>query len=505
MPDMIETLLHALNQEALANLDAARQIPHHGESGRARENIMAAVIAKLLPGNFSVSTGFVIDARGRRSRQIDLVVYRTDYHPVFSVGGIEHFVVESVAAVIENKAAVTSRSTFRQAAENIKSVKSLDRTNRGKNRTLLGNERWMEVDPNNHYHQILGAILTEESLANDTLREEWTNFCLANERNLWPNFYADVRHFFASYLASIIPFRQTSNTAEAKRFYISADVPVLGIPPLINFIRELITFLRVTPLIDYYPSDYLGAPDIGGHSWALDLELLSSQQVKLVSEPLQEDTDEVDTEIIWSDDEGRALILIEVPKLPSTSLEAVVVVAVSPTRDPDRGDYIDHTLETFVNAEKFAGEYFSKRMWDELRGLTIEEKARLHELIAASDAHDLGRLLREVKGRSPIWDRGQPELVWSSGNLEVEAALVGREEEPSNIVISVGRRDSPESRVSKVGIWQYDGVHWNSLASLNSDQLVRLSWEMLHTEYHNLADLLAALSVSDKNHVEPAT
>lgn len=496
MTDMIETLLQALNQEALANLDAAKQIPHPGESGRARENILATVIAKLLPGDFSVSTGFVIDARGQRSKQIDLVVYRTDYHPVFSIGDVKHFVVESVAAVIENKASITSRDTFRQAVENIKSVKSLDRTNRGKNRTLIGNERWIEVDPNNHYHQILGAVLTEESLTNDTLREEWTTFCLANERNLWPNFYADVRHFFASYLASILPFRQTSNTAEARRFYISADVPILGIPPLINFIRELITFLRVTPVIDFDPSDYLGPPDLGGHSWSLDLELLSQSEVKVVSEPLQ-DVDEPNSELIWSDNKGRGFILMQVPKLPSTSLEAVMVVALSSTGDPDQDDYIDHAPEVFINSEKFAAEYFSRRVWDELRGLTIEEKTRLYELIVVSETHDLMPILREVKGRRAIWEPGQPELDWSSGNLKVEAALVGKDEEPSNIVISVAREDSTESQASKIGVWEYDEMHWSSLASLGHGQLVRLSQEMLRTEYYDLAALLAAVSDND--------
>ena len=505
MPDMIKTLLHALNQEALAHLDAAAQIPHPGESGRTRENIMASVIAKLLPGNLSVSTGFVIDATGRRSKQIDLVVYRTDYHPVFSIGGIKHFLVEAVAAVIENKASITSRETFRQAVDNIKSVKSLDRTNRGKNRTLLGSERWMEVDPDNHFHQILGAILTEESLINETLREEWTSFCLTNERNHWPNFYADVRHFFASYLASIVPFRQTSNTAEAKRFYISADVPVLDMPPLINFIRELITFLRITPLIEYHPSDYLGAPDVGGHSWALDLELLGRRQVKVVSEPLRDDddTDGWNSELIWSDDEGRTLILTEVPKLPSTSFGAVVVVALSPTRDPDRSDYIDHAPERFLNTESFAAEYFSKRTWDELQGLTIEEKARLYELVAGSDTSDLLPIMREVKGRRRVWQRGLPELSWSSGDVEVDAILVGKDKEPSNIAVSVVRQDSPGSRISKVGVWQYDETHWDSLASLEGEQLTRLSREMLRTEYSDLAELLAA--VSGKRSSPPAT
>ena len=44
------------------------------------EQIIAAFLGRLLPSSFSISTGFVIDAAGGISRQIDIVIYRNDYH-----------------------------------------------------------------------------------------------------------------------------------------------------------------------------------------------------------------------------------------------------------------------------------------------------------------------------------------------------------------------------------------------------------------------------------------
>ena len=108
--DLTDDIRSALNREVLTELDLARAISHPGESGRAREQIIAAFLDRLLPHSFSISTGFVIDATGAISRQIDIIIYRNDYHPVFEIGGIKHFLVESVAVVIENKASIAATS-----------------------------------------------------------------------------------------------------------------------------------------------------------------------------------------------------------------------------------------------------------------------------------------------------------------------------------------------------------------------------------------------------------
>lgn len=97
-------ILLASVTEALAELDLAQSLTHPGEAGRAREETVRRYIRKFIPDTFAVATGFVMDVHGNVSKQVDIVVYRSDYSPVLDVGGIKHFFVESVAAVIENKA-----------------------------------------------------------------------------------------------------------------------------------------------------------------------------------------------------------------------------------------------------------------------------------------------------------------------------------------------------------------------------------------------------------------
>lgn len=258
--DLIKNILAALNREVLNELDLARAIHHPGESGRAREQIIAAFFRRLLPRVFSVSTGFVIDATGAISKQIDLIIYRNDYHPIFEIGGIKHFLVESVAVVMENKASIASIAAFRQAVENIKTVKTLDRTNRGKNYTLLGSRQGPKVNPNEFQHQIFGAILTEESLSRDTLRNEFLDFLRSNpNRNNWPNFYADVRHLSIYYLKSANPTIATVIPSEAEYLALTDSNSEGFIPPLVQLAYEVLNFLRVAPLVDYSPTDYLWA------------------------------------------------------------------------------------------------------------------------------------------------------------------------------------------------------------------------------------------------------
>jgi hypothetical protein len=253
---LIGDILGALNREVLNELDLAKAISHPGESGRAREQIIAAYFSRLLPQSFSISTGFVIDTTGAISRQIDLVIYRNDYHPVFEIGGIKHFLAESVAVVIENKASIAGTKILHQALENIKSAKSLDRTNRGKNYILDGSKS--QVNPDNFQHQIFGAIVTEESLSRDTLKEEMLGFLRTTpNRNHWPNFYADVRHLSAVYLKSVNPPEGTVIPREARYLGLSDSTSENFIPPLIELAFEVVNFLRVAPTIDFKPTDYL--------------------------------------------------------------------------------------------------------------------------------------------------------------------------------------------------------------------------------------------------------
>jgi hypothetical protein len=132
-------LLDAYNVSAIAALDAiGATVKHPGESGRARERVLSDYLSQFIPAAYGIDTGFVIDSTGAISKQIDMVIYRRDYHPVLRVGGLPFFMVESVVVVAEIKASMGTSRDLLTALENVASVKQLDRTAGGSNVALAG-------------------------------------------------------------------------------------------------------------------------------------------------------------------------------------------------------------------------------------------------------------------------------------------------------------------------------------------------------------------------------
>lgn len=265
----IHDILDSLNRDVLNQLHLASSISHNQEAGRAREEIMRRFLRALTPTNYEIDTGFVIDAHGNTSKQVDIVVYRSDYHPVFEVGGVRHFLVESVAIVIEFKKRIKDRATLVEALDNIKSVKELDRTNHGKNRQLDANALisipprldFQRVNQQVVSHQVFGAVVTEESMTPEVLDDAFFGYLTAHadRTDVWPNLYTDVNKFTIKY--------HVANPAQPGDFYQASPPPVgdgVGrslpsegqVPPLIDLAHEVVDTLRVHPLIDFSPSDY---------------------------------------------------------------------------------------------------------------------------------------------------------------------------------------------------------------------------------------------------------
>jgi hypothetical protein len=271
---LIDDILYRLNREVVDQLIGTRQIHHPAESGRARENVIAEALRRFVPDAFGVSTGFVIDAVGGRSRQQDIVIYRRGYHPVFRVGGIDNFLVESVVAVIQNRASCASRESLLDALDTIASVKALDRTNRGTNYVVHGSNRGEPVNADEFRYQVWGAVVTEASLASATLGEVVIAYLTSHARRLWPNVYADVNG--AAGLFQKDDHASTDVPAEATRWILSdppsdADRPV---PPFVELLSHLGNYLRIVPLVDYSPLSYL--PQYRGQvrAWAIQDEAI---------------------------------------------------------------------------------------------------------------------------------------------------------------------------------------------------------------------------------------
>lgn len=258
MKGVIPEILNALKEEVLTELNLAKSISHPGESGRAREQIIERFLRRIIPSDFSISTGFVFDTTGSISRQVDLVIYRNTYHPVLEIGGIKHFMIESVAAVIENKASIKTKKRLRDALDNIKSVKSLDKSAGGKNYLVVGGNKGDMVDPSDFKTQVFGAIVTEKSLSRPTFIATLFDFFQTNGREVWPNLYIDVHKFAAEYLEGIAPGSNATVVASnAKCLGITDNKSPGFIPPLVELAFEIVNFLRISPTIDFKPTEYI--------------------------------------------------------------------------------------------------------------------------------------------------------------------------------------------------------------------------------------------------------
>lgn len=254
---IIPQILAAMDREVLNDLELTRSIAHPGEGGRARENILKLFLRRIVPEAFGISTGFVIDVHGSISRQIDVVVHRRYYHPLLRIGGIDHFMVESVLAVLEVKASITSTIRLYEALDNIKSVKALDRSGGNRNIVLIDRFPGAALDPDNFAHQVFGAIVTEDSLTSGNLQTQLVEFIQAHPRTLWPNLYVDVNRLSVAY-----------RCRDGKIYAKPQDATGLVLweenrswTPLVELAFELVNYLRVAPLVDYSATSYFEAAD----------------------------------------------------------------------------------------------------------------------------------------------------------------------------------------------------------------------------------------------------
>lgn len=126
--DLRELFLH-LQKDLAGKLETRRSVIGHPTAvGTATEEGWREMLEEYLPKRYCVSKAFVIDSDGRKSHEIDLVIYDRQYSPfLFSQGGAVFIPAESVYAVFEVKQEL-SGETVRYAAEKAASVRALHRT-----------------------------------------------------------------------------------------------------------------------------------------------------------------------------------------------------------------------------------------------------------------------------------------------------------------------------------------------------------------------------------------
>lgn len=111
---------------------------HRSTEGGYREDTWARMLREILPKKFSIATnGFIIDAKGHRSKEIDIIIYDEMYVPyVFQYGEVAQIIpVEAVVAVVQCKSKILNKSNLNEWVKSIRSVKT---TSGGQARTIHG-------------------------------------------------------------------------------------------------------------------------------------------------------------------------------------------------------------------------------------------------------------------------------------------------------------------------------------------------------------------------------
>lgn len=158
MPEIdLMNLYSEMQQEMLKTLDAGSvAFLHPGTKGDNTEANWVRWFRTYLPARYAVDKAIVIDANGRESHQMDLVIYDAQYsYLVFEQQGSKLIPAESVYAVFEVKQNL-NKTHMEYAQEKAGSVRALTRSS-ATIRHAGGEYRPKPL------HQILAGLLTTRS------------------------------------------------------------------------------------------------------------------------------------------------------------------------------------------------------------------------------------------------------------------------------------------------------------------------------------------------------
>jgi hypothetical protein len=154
--DLRRILLHH-EETLLAELGARELFDHPTARGDLGEGPWHRLLGGFLPRRYQVSKAFVLDSRGRRSEQIDLVIHDRHFCPLlFEEDDQRYIPAESVFAVFEIKPTL-DRGVIDYAARKAQSVRALHRTNR----PLV--DRGVARGPREPFEIIAGVLAVESS------------------------------------------------------------------------------------------------------------------------------------------------------------------------------------------------------------------------------------------------------------------------------------------------------------------------------------------------------
>ena len=166
-------VLSAAHSKLMAEIDQIRSsIPHRGESGALIENRIRDHLLTFLPEKVGVSSGFVLDADGSVSRQMDVILFDKANTPrIFANDGAQMFPVESTCAAGEIKTRLDAQS-LGDAFEKCWSYKKLNRRAYYENKSALVRRHTLFGKEHEHWQSIFFCIGSEGASA-ETLLEQY--------------------------------------------------------------------------------------------------------------------------------------------------------------------------------------------------------------------------------------------------------------------------------------------------------------------------------------------
>ena len=117
---MLEQFFSRILQQLQTEVDLINSlVPHNSTKGTLNEQSLHRILTSFLPSRYSIGSGLVIDSSGKRSRQVDLVVF-DEFHmsKLFRTTSQVLFPVETVFACIEVKTSVNKADLNEIAQEN---------------------------------------------------------------------------------------------------------------------------------------------------------------------------------------------------------------------------------------------------------------------------------------------------------------------------------------------------------------------------------------------------
>lgn len=126
--EVLDNLLNqSLRRLKLAFNEASEKFKTPEDVAQHRENAVKEFLKEFLPSTYMLGKGEIIDSKGIRSRQVDVIICN-QYHPfTISSSGRGLFFAEGVVCAVEVKSDLSNKEEVKQALLQVQSVKKLER------------------------------------------------------------------------------------------------------------------------------------------------------------------------------------------------------------------------------------------------------------------------------------------------------------------------------------------------------------------------------------------